>query len=250
MPTPPEFSAGPELPKFSDRLPDLVQVLRQSGGELQGSRPTQSYLPYWEDVHAVAHSLKGVLKILACPPALGEFIVSLNDQFRDGLTGSVVCRNNLAAGAHLQRLASLLDQADPSGIAPRELAGWREEFTAMYTEDIAHTERLKAIPSHLFYVNEFVSKKAREIDLLHLNHCVVEDEILLEEIPLWRTQLNEALYAPDFGRGLVVNFLPFLSPEGSRRLKVWAWIAAATHTRAALKQRVKETLPKAQITKL
>ncbi|RZA00170.1 MAG: hypothetical protein EOP11_18620 [Proteobacteria bacterium] len=106
------------------------------------------------------------------------------------------------------------------------------------------------MPAHLFYVNEQVSKKAREISLLGLNHCVVEDQILLDEIPLWRTQLNEALLHAEFGRGLVVNFLPFISSEGSQSLKVWAWVAAATHSRAALKSRVKEVMPRVTISKL
>ena len=99
-------------------------------------------------------------------------------------------------------------------------------------------------------MSEFGSKKAREISLLKLNFCGVEDETRLDEIPLWRTQLQEALNSREFGRGLVVNFLPFLSPEGSRTLKVWAWVAAASYSRASLKQRVKEVMPKATITKL
>ena len=67
---------------------------------------------------------------------------------------------------------------------------------------------------------------------------------------VWRTQLTEALSSAEFGRGLVINFLPFLSPEGSRKLKVWAWVAASTHTRAALKMRIKEVMPKVAITKV
>lgn len=250
MPNPPESFAGLELPRFADRLPDLVQALRQSGAELEGSRPQQTYLPYWEDIHAVAHSLKGVLQILACPPALVDFILQLNDSFREGLTGPAVCRRNREAGAALQQLASLLDTPEPADLTPPPLAAWLAEFNSLYEIDQPHEARVKSVPSHLFYVNDFVSKKAREIELLHLNHCVVEDMILLDEIPLWRTQLNEALYSADFGRGIVVNFLPFLSSEGSRQLKIWAWVAAASHSRAALKQRIKEVIPKAQITKL
>ena len=108
---------------------------------------------------------------------------------------------------------------------------------------------MESIPSHHSYVNEFVSKKAREIQLLNMNHCVVEDEALLDDIPLWRANLNEALNSPEFGRGILVNFLPLLSPEGSRTLKLWAWVAASSLSRASLKQRIKEVMPKTQITK-
>lgn len=248
MPT--EFSGVLELPSFSDRLPDLVQVLRQSGADLQAAAPNQTYIPFWEDSYAVAHNLKGVLKILSSPPTVSEFVIRLTEILLDGISGPFVCRRVSEAGAIFTEISRLLDCADPASLKKDQLMEPLDRLTALYEMDAVHEERLKEIPAHLFYVNEFVSKKAREIGLLKLNHCVVEDEILLDEIPLWRTQLNESLQSSEFGRGIVVNFLPFLSPEGSRRLKVWAWVAAATYSRAALKQRVKEVMPKVAITKL
>lgn len=247
---PPESSGVPDLPRFADRLPDLLDALRQGAASLQASPPKQSYIPFFEDMYAVAHSLKGVLQILACPPEVALAITALSETLVAALAGDQICRKNKEAGSRLAEFAGLLDQADLGSLKAEALVKPLDALKALYERDIPHEERLKEIPSHLFYVNEFVSKKARETNLLGLNHCVVEDEILLDEIPLWRTQLVESLTSAEFGRGLVVNFLPFLSPEGSRKLKVWAWVAAATHSRAALKQRVKEVMPKVAITKL
>jgi len=247
---PPESSGVPELPRFADRLPDLLEALRQGAASLDASPAKQSYIPYFEDMYAVAHGLKGVLQILSCPPEAAVAITALSETLVSALSGDYICRKNKEAGALLTQFASLLDQPDLNALRAADLMKPLEALQNLYETDIPHEERLKEIPSHLFYVNEFVSKKARETNLLGLHHAVVEDEILLDEIPLWRTQLEEALSSPEFGRGLVVNFLPFLSSEGSRKLKVWAWVAAATHSRAALKQRVKEVMPKVLLTKL
>jgi hypothetical protein len=247
---PPELSGNPELPKFGDRLPDLTSLLRQAGRELENSLPNQTYIPYWEDVYAGAHTLKGVLYVLNCPKPMADFIRGLTDTLLSALAGTKICRRNKEAGLAFQELAQVLDQADPEAISINFLENWLVKLHSLYEEDVAHEERLRGIPPHLFYVNDMVSKKAREVELLNLNFCVVEDQILLDDIPLWRTQLNDALTSPEFGRGIVVNFLPFLSSEGSRTLKAWAWVAAATYSRAALKQRIKEIMPKVTITKL
>lgn len=245
---PPEATS---LPNFSDRLPDLIQALRQSGRDLSDSKPTQTYIPYFEDIYTTAHSLKGVIGILPCPEPMANFILALNKTLLLTLSGSSICRKNKEAGEIFQRIADALDRDQPAetsdiGILTSSL----EALNSLFSEDQDHEARLAGIPPHLFYVSEFVSKKAREITLLNLNFCVVEDEARLDEIPLWRTQLQEALVSKEFGRGLVVNFLPFLSPEGSRTLKLWTWVAAASYSRASLKQRIKEVMPKATITKL
>jgi hypothetical protein len=247
---PPELSANPELPKFGDRLPDLTILLRQAGRDLETSRANQTYIPYWEDVYAGAHALKGVLYVLNSPKPMTEFILGFTYCLQMALAGTSVCRRNKEAGQAFLELAQTLEQNEPEAVSAAFLKDWLKNFESLYQEDVGHEERLRGVPPHLFYVNELVSKKAREVALLGLNFCVVEDLILLDDIPLWRTQLNEALVSPEFGRGLVVNFLPFLSSEGSRTLKAWAWIAAATYSRAALKQRVKEVMPKVTITKL
>jgi hypothetical protein len=180
-----------------------------------------------------------------------DLIVELNVQLVRALSGTSICRQLTATGTTLLAMAQALDIDRPAEEADLGLLHKQiEQLTALYEEDVSHEARLADVPAHLFYVNDFVSKKAREITLLNLNHCVAEAEARLDDIPLWRTQLNEALVSPEFGRGIVVNFLPFLSSEGSRSLKLWAWVAAASHSRASLKQRVKDLLPKVTITKL
>ncbi len=247
----PEIPANPELPDFSDRLPDLTQVLRHAGRDLTEAKPNQTYIPFFEDIYAVAHSLKGVIEILQCPKPMGEFILSLNDSLLRVLSGKQICRKNKEAGLAFLQLANALDRDKAAETADLDLLNaWLPQLTALYSDDVDHEIRLQEVPAHLFYVSAFVSKKAREVSLLKLNYCVVEDEIRLDEIPLWRTQLHEALLSPEFGRGIVVNFLPFLSPEGSRKLRLWAWVAAASYSRAALKQRLKEIMLKATLTKL
>lgn len=226
-------------------------ALRQAGRDLVASKPNQSYIPYFEDIYVVAHGLKGVILILDCPQAMANFVLELNEILLKSLSGSAICRKNKEAGELFLSLADLLDRERPAEtVDGAELQAWLPKLESLFTDDAAHEERMQEIPPHLFYVNEFVSKKAREISLLGLNHTVVEDEVLLDSIPLWRTQLQEALIYPEFGRGLVVNFLPFLNSQGSRSLKLWAWVAAASHSRAALKQRIKEVMPKATLTKL
>lgn len=226
-------------------------ALRQAGRDLAASKPNQTYIPYFEDVYAVAHGLKGVILILNCPEGLADFVVKLNDLLLKSLCGVSICRKTREAGEAFLALADLLDCERPTEtVDAAQLHAWLPRLEELFTDDANHEERMREIPPHLFYVNEFVSKKAREISLLGLNHTVVEDEVLLDSIPLWRTQLQEALIYPEFGRGLVVNFLPFLNSQGSRSLKLWAWVAAASHSRAALKQRIKEVMPKATLTKL
>lgn len=246
----PESSGNPDLPTFSDRLPDLMHLLRQTGDDLASVPANQSYIPYWEDLYASAHSLKGVLTILSCPEPVARFIRDFNEALVAALSGTKVCRRLKEASQLFQEASAALDVEDIQKIDGKHLDKWLEKFRSLHENDIPHEERIKEVPPHLFYVNEFVTKKAREIRLLNMNHCVVEDLIFLDEIPLWRTQLNEALLSKEFGRGIVVNFLPFLSPEGSRQLKVWAWVAASTYSRAALKQRIKEVIPKVTITRL
>lgn len=247
----PGLPGGPDLPNFSDRLPDLTMALRQAGRDLVASKPNQTYIPYFEDVYIVAHGLKGVINILECPEGVASFVIELNELLLRALSGSSICRKNSEAGEAFIALADLLDRDKPAETVDAGLLkAWLPRLEGLFSEDLAHEERMAEIPPHLFYVNDFVSKKAREISLLGLNHTVVEDEVLLDSIPLWRTQLQEALIYPEFGRGLVVNFLPFLNSQGSRSLKLWAWVAAASHSRAALKQRIKEVMPKATLTKL
>lgn len=250
-PAAPDLPAGPDLPNFSDRLPDLTMALRQAGRELCASKASQTYLPYFEDVYNVAHALKGVILILDCPEAMANFILSLNQTLLKTLCGTDICRRNKEAGELFLQLGDALDREKPAESADMGLLGaWLPKLESLFTADVGHEERMKEIPAHLFYVNEFVSKRAREVSLLSLNQTVVEDEVLLDGIPLWRTQLLEALVYPEFGRGIVVNFLPFLSSHGSKSLKLWAWVGAASHSRAALKQRIKEVMPKATLTKL
>lgn len=247
-PNHPEAPGNPELPNFRDRLPDLTQALRQAGRDLCESKPNQSYIPYFEDVYAAAHSLKGVIGILDCPKGMADFILGFNQTLLKGLSGPSICRKTKEAGEIFLKIADVLDRDEIANES--QLEPWNPQLAALYSDDLDHEARLREVPPHLFYVSEFVSKKAREISLLKLNFCVVEDETRLDEIPLWRTQLQEALMFREFGRGMVVNFLPFLNPEGSRTLKVWAWVAAASHSRASLKQRIKEVMPKATLTKL
>ncbi|RZA08645.1 MAG: hypothetical protein EOP11_04285, partial [Proteobacteria bacterium] len=174
---PPELSAGLDLPAFTDRLPDLGQVLRTASRDIAAAGLNQSYIPYWEDVYQVAHSLKGVMYILSCPPELEAFMMELNAALLAGLAGPLVCRDLKAAGKAFGALSEGLDQSPLPGAA--FYAQWIAGFHGLYSEDVDHDARMNEVPAHLFYVNEQVSKKAREISLLGLNHCVVEDQILL-----------------------------------------------------------------------
>lgn len=244
-----EYSDELSLPNFRDRLPDLILSLKQSGKSLQSASPRQSYLPYWEDVYMVAHTLKGLVRLLSCSPQMSSFILNLNELLQSALGGPLICRNLIECGKNFIELSDLLESEEDKLDFPalEKILG---QIKALLTEDIAHEQRMESVPAHLFYVNDFVSKKAREVSLLQLHQCAIEDKILLEEIPFWRGQINEALLSPEFGRGLVVNFLPFLSPEGSSKLNVWCWVAAASHSRASLKQRLKEVLPSITIGKI
>jgi len=244
-----ECSEELSLPNFRDRLPDLILSLKQSGNSLQSTSTRQSYLPYWEDLYMVAHTLKGLVRLLVCPPEMAKFILDLNELLHSALGGPFLCRNLKDCGKYFLSLSDLLE-AEEDKMDFQALEKTLGQIRSLLAQDIDHEERLASVPAHLFYVNDFVSKKAREIHLLQLHQCVIEDKILLEEIPFWRGQVNEALLFPEFGRGLVVNFLPFLSPEGSSKLNVWCWVAAASHSRASLKQRLKEVLPSVAIGKI
>lgn len=236
-----------ELPRFEDRVPDLVQVLRNVGSELESLKPHNSYLPAWEDLHAALHSMKGIVNILATPLGMGDFITRFTHLAGEALTGTFVIRRGSEVAQILRKVADLLE-AHRFSLA--ELGQTIDQLPGLMERDIPHEERLSDIPEDLYYVSDLVSKKAREIALLGWNHCLVEDQILLEQIPFWKTQLLQALEIETRGRGFIVNFLPFIGPEGGRELKVWSWVGAPTDSRAALKQRIKEVMTKVQITSI
>ncbi|MFM9458640.1 hypothetical protein, partial [Streptomyces europaeiscabiei] len=79
------------------------------GRDLSEARANQSYIPYFEDVYAVAHSLKGVTRILECPKAMEDFILDLNETFVRALSGPSLCRKLAEAGAVFLAMADLLD---------------------------------------------------------------------------------------------------------------------------------------------
>ncbi len=245
-----EKSSGlSNLPKFEDRVPDLVQALKTCGYALSPLKPPNSYLPFWEELYQAVHTMKGIVNILKASAEMRAFLVSLHETILAATTGTKVVRANAEIGAKLIELASHLEanfeRPDYGFLEKKTL-----ELAALYTEDLPHHERITVVPGDLYYVNEFVSKKVREIQALEWNHCLVEDDILLEQIPFWRAQLQQSLTLPDGNRGFVVNFLPFISSEGSKMLKIWAWVAAPTDSRAALKQRIKDEMPKVKITTL
>ncbi|NUM89628.1 MAG: hypothetical protein HUU37_10520, partial [Bdellovibrionales bacterium] len=222
---------------------------RHVAQELAALGPHNSYLPAWEDLHAGLHSLKGIVNILATPPGMGDFIVRFTHLTGEALAGSSVIRRGKEMADALLPIAQLLEQGNGSWNLA-ELSRSLDKIPPLMEPDIPHERRLEDIPADLYYVSELVSKKAREIALLRWNHCIVEDQILLDQVPFWKTQLLESLEIENRGRGFVVNFLPFIGPEGGRELKVWAWVGAPTDTRAALKQRVKAVMPKVQITSI
>lgn len=240
----------PELPSFSDRLPDLITAVRSASNELSQAQDSESYIPYWEDLYSVVHSMKGILNLLTAPKFMTDFIMKFSDLLNDALNGAFLARDKKSSSQIFNEIADLLERPEFKFQEGDPLFGKVEQLQGSLSQDLGHQERLKEMPSHLFYVNELVSKKAREVKLLGFNDCVVEDVILLDQIPFWRAQLLDALRSPEFGRGFIVNFLPFLSPEGSRSIRVWAWIAAASNTRAALKQRVKDVMPRVHIAKV
>jgi len=235
------------LPHFRDRLPDLFEALHTTAHQLKKISKHHSYLPYWEDLYSVLHSLKGVTQILPCEPELVETILALNNCMMKAYSGPFLIREHEKVSGILLQLKNSFSQIP---LATNTIKTELEQLQKTFILDIDHKSRTAKMPPALFYINEFVSKKFRETELLHLNHCVIEDEILLQEIPNWRKKLEQFLDHPEFGRGFIINFLPFISSEGSRKVKVWTWIALATPTRAALKQQVKEHIPSVHISKL
>lgn len=247
IPTVVESSDLAKLPHFRDRLPDLLETLQSIGNRIQALPNTQSYIPYWEDLYTNLHGLKGVTQILPCEPELASFIVELCESVLCAYGGNKILRDYKKTGALLLRTKDCLAKANFSGETAQNLV---QELQQLFTDDLPHREREKLMPAHLFYVNDFVSKKFRETQLLNINHCVIEDEIFLNEIPEWRKKLDAFLDHEEYGRGFIINFLPFIQSEGSRKVKIWAWIALATPTRATLKQRIKESIPQVTITKI
>lgn len=212
-------------------------------------KPPGSYLPLWEELYHAIHNTKGVMQILKTPEKMQRFLLSFHQTILAATTGPQVVRSAAEVAARLVEIADHLDKKTQNPdftFLEKKL----REIESLYTNDLSHEKRIETIPENLYYVNDFVSKKVREIQVLGWNHCIVEDEILLEQIPFWRAQLQESLALPSKNQGLLVNFLPFINSEGSKTLKVWAWVAAPTDSRAALKQRIKEEMPKVKITSL
>ena len=245
-----EKSSGlSNLPSFEDRLPDLVLVIQNSARKLETVTPPGSYLPTWEDLYQSVHSMKGVVGILKAPEPLRLFILNFHEAIAAATVGQKVVRDTAATAKCLAEIANHLNQKI-SALDVKFLDKKVREIESLYVDDLPHEKRTESIPGDLYYVSEIVSKRVREMLHFGWSHCIVEDEILLEHIPFWRAQLQESLVLPDGNMGLLINFLPFISSEGSRTLKVWAWVAAPTDSRAALKQKVKDEMPKVKITSL
>ncbi len=251
MPASPKESSGIlEFPSFTDRLPDLILAVRTASQDLSASKPTESYLPYVEDLYTVLHGLKGSLNLIKIEKEFEVFVLRFCELLSNCLQGEFVIRDKAKIGSVLDGIREILEHPQLQHHEGVGLQQKLDQFQELMMKDIPHAERIKLMPSYVFYVNDLVSKKAREVSELKFNDCVVEDTVMLEQIPFWRAQLNNALHCPEFGRGIVVNFLPLLSHEGSRSVKLWAWVAAGSLSRATLKQRIKDVMPKVTITKL
>jgi hypothetical protein len=248
--SPKELSGIPDFPAFSDRLPDLILAVRTAAQDLSASKPTESYLPYIEDLYLVLHGLKGSLNLIKIDKPMETFVLRFCELLSNCLQGELVIRDKAKAGSVLDGIREILEHPQLQHHEGDDLQQKLDQLEATTLKDIPHAERIKLMPSYVFYVNDLVSKKAREVSVMKFNDCVVEDTVMLEQIPFWRAQLNNALHCPEFGRGIVVNFLPLLSHEGSRSVKLWAWVAAGSLSRATLKQRIKDVMPKVTITKL
>ncbi len=242
-----EYFDPANLPELRDRIPDLTDALEQCAKALQKLPKNKSYLPAWEDLYMVTHALKGVSKLLPAEQSLITAVIELSDTVALALQGNSLVRDHAKTAEILLQIKELLEKEK---ISVENSQSVLQNLRASYIDDLTHQERLKEMPTNLFYVNEIVTKKYRETVLKNIFHCVLEDEILLQEIPSWRMELDQFLNHKDFGRGFVINFLPFINSEGSSKIKIWAWIALGTTTRAELKQRVKESLPNVSIAKV
>jgi hypothetical protein len=207
-----------DLPHFADRLPELASESDICAENLE-TGVHKSYLPAFERLHAFVHGLKGVTKILQASTREEKFICDYNEALLLAIKEEFILERRLECAGLLRSIANQLRAAKFLG---REKV--LEEFKALYVKDLNHEERMQFVPSGLAYVNEFVSKRAREAHLLELREYFLESTISLEELPRWQEKIQIAMNEGIPRAGLFINFLPFIQTERSKEVRAWAWV--------------------------
>ena len=242
---PPELSEELDFPSIFDRLPDFAQKLKSEANALQQAPAHQSYLPYWESIYKPVHALKGSLGLLACPVELRNFILQLNSCLVAGIREDKIVTNLAKAGSKFMALASKLERLKEETVATAGLKEDIESIVALYETDLTHSERASTIPPKTAFIDEFTSKKIREMYRLGLCHFSLHEKMMLEQLPVWNKSLEESLVFSEGGRGLVINYLPMLRGVLVSQFHVWAWVACEESHAEYLLAILKQKFPKA-----
>ncbi|PMV51538.1 hypothetical protein, partial [Pseudomonas sp. FW305-3-2-15-C-LB3] len=90
------------------------------------------------------------------------------------LQGPNIIRDKIRASQILAGVTEILEHPQLKTQEGASVMQLLDQLQGIMITDLDHAERIAGMPPYVFYVNDLVSKKAREVSLLKFNDCVVE----------------------------------------------------------------------------
>lgn len=235
-------SAPNNLPALRDRLPELCHEIELS---IQGlKKSNRSALLAVEPLYEKVHSLKGLTKILQTEETLSKFLFSFNEDLSQICKGaSSVCMRDECA-TQLEKINQLLHSSPIVSVEINNaLLVFRKTLKKI---DAAATELPFTMPTP----DARAYSRWHEAKQLGYKCFSVEESILLQEIPKWRSGLLECMKRNSEDRAFLVHSIPFVFAEASRSVRFWVCFAVPKEMEYSLLNQIKSQLPGAHFKSL
>lgn len=229
------------LPSYNERLPKLLELIKETARRMKNLPDIATYLPNWEPLYDYVHSFKGLTKIIGCTEKEKDNIFAIAGTLGEIAVGPYAVRNGPKVAEVLLQLHDLLRD-------DQEIESCLKELISRCEKEFDHTERLKRIPMPVDNLSDYSSKRAYEVERFQLSNRIYQELIDLENFPQWHHKLENSVRGEDKDRrGLLIACLPFFEPgTDNKRVKAWAWVAPGRPDDESVFQRVAAALPNAK----
>jgi hypothetical protein len=236
-----ESSAPNSLPSIRDRLPDLVLAMEETLRQLAIHHRPQ--ILAWDRLYQTVHSVKGLLNILPCEVALRDFLLQFNLILSQLVEGICAPKQPSSSGETLQEMVAILNATPLDYTLEKSLKKFKDSLVKTETQNLP-------LPFTLHYPDPKVNARWQEAARLSYSILFVEDNILLQQIPEWKTKLAKTIDLVSGELGFVIHTMPFIFADSSRNIKLWTCLAIPQTKFENVKNEIKSQFPKATITNL
>lgn len=196
----------PELPRLTERLPEIANLARATAGKLLDSK--FSPLIAVEPIYEYLHGLKGILNLVISTPQEKEFVLSTCKAFGD------FCHGKSIIGERTN-LINFLDQ-----LAKKNF------FTPLHQNIFQESsEELPDLPFSMPYTDHRAQVRWKEAIRLKYYVSEIEQKLALQDIPIFRQALLATIASSTEDLGFIVHAIPYLIPEAGQEIRYWACIA-------------------------